>query len=820
MSKLEEISLAELISQISICLAARSLYDIWRDDLENVEIKKTIGNPEGKKAIEILQDRDYADELVDEPGKLGRFLFEHETEIDNVKFAMSMLRNYQDSIARGDLTPEVKAEYERNIITIRRLLKGTNETFVYYSWESKTGRIEQLIIEDTKDVAEGKSRPRKMKNVERLQALEEDENFGNIIQSLLTSDVENIICYNKKVGTELRFMVEYNSVLDSFGGDHEAFSKSLQQKGFDGVVNNLGDSFFVDEMVLQLKTYIEEIDIDKMLICSALRYLEGIQYEMIPRENAADVYQRLQIIQKHVKKNAEISFRGADGENTTYGTRTLEKDMKKFIREGENIYYLPVEKCYELRNKILEGTMLLGDISVQIFDALTITKQELTDLLKRDPNNYIFFLRQNENCPYQKAQILKDIIDSKQCSTDLLQLLSEKTDITPEEVCNLFDKGIISVGDLKSVREQVGQIITDKQLFEKYQQYKAIKTAPHKTETMKAHLEELEAARTELETYALAYRNTELAGKTNEQQEERGEEFVAEVGDEIEPADLVTLYGLDIIPLKVAVDWGGENIIEKLLRNETLKPADARYLRDNGLLDEKVLERLFKNSVNMSYSYQVALVCTVFDGQTPEEQEIREKLAQYYHIENAIGSSSKKGHMTNRKVTRGEEAEPKQNVKMRDPGAKYNLLSSLDNDVRIEEGIIDGHIIFHYPNIEEGTVIIEKLHKITTNKETGLIEIKADNESATYVLSEEEFIKMKTQLIKDGRVDRTELTQRWWITRDPRHWMPHAGISSWERALKERFEISEENSRYSPEDLAKIEDLIAKSIESKKGEER
>ena len=161
---------------------------------------------------------------------------------------------------------------------------------------------------------------------------------------------------------------------------------------------------------------------------------------------------------------------------------------------------------------------------------------------------------------------------------------------------------------------------------------------------------------------------------------------------------------------------------------------------------------------------------------------------------------------------------PTQRVKMRDPGAKYNLLAAVDNDVKIEQGIIDGHIIFHYPNIDGGTVLIEKLHKIKTNRESGQIEIKADNESATYVLSEEEFIKIKTQLVKEGKVDRTELTQRWWVTRDPKHWIPHTGISAWENAIMERFQISEENSRYTPDDLAKIEQLVAKSIESKKEE--
>ena len=53
---------------------------------------------------------------------------------------------------------------------------------------------------------------------------------------------------------------------------------------------------------------------------------------------------------------------------------------------------------------------------------------------------------------------------------------------------------------------------------------------------------------------------------------------------------------------------------------------------------------------------------------------------------------------------------------MRDPGAKYNFLASIDEGVTVEAGIIDGHIIFHYPNIDGGTVVIEKLHKISEDK--------------------------------------------------------------------------------------------------------
>ena len=531
-----------------------------------------------------------------------------------------------------------------------------------------------------------------------------------------------------------------------------------------------------------------------MLLCAAYRYIDGIEAGEVKKDSISEAKTRLEIIKKHIKKNLTITIYP----DITYSIRDFEKDLKRFVGKGENTRYLLNEDIKQLKEALLNGEITLNSIGMQFLEALSLEPVVLAEILRNNPNNYILFLRQ-EKCPYNKETILNDIRNTQKCSTDLLQLLCRQTNITPEEICDLFDREIISVNDLVAVRKTVGTIIIDEMLLEKYNNSKND-----------------EDAKMQLERYALAYRNTELSGLTSEQLQEKGERFITNVGEEIEPSDLVPLYGLDIIPLKVAVDWGGENIIEELVESERLKPADARYLRDEGLLDENVLERLFKQCTQMSYSYQVSIVFAVFDGQTPEEQEIREQLAQYYHMENSNFKTSNSKTQNKRRFSReGQVDTSTQKVKMRDPGAKYNLLESIDKDVKIEQGIIDGHIIFHYHNIDGGTVLIEKLHKIKTNKESGQIEIKADNESATYVLSEEEFIKIKTQLIKDGKVDRTELTQRWWVTRDPKHWIPHTGISAWENAIIQRFGICEENSRYTSEDLAKIEKLVAKSIESK-----
>lgn len=790
MRKLERMSISEIIDMTHLYLYTNDTQKIWREGTPSIVIQK------GIELLEIIDDREGLVEFIT---NYGRF-------IDQTRFLLAITNSYQRRLM-DHIHASERQELEHGLANARKLLGEIDETYVFLEKEEKTDIITSITVFNTREVSKGIARKDRNANAQRLAELKEKTNFGNVVQAIFRPDIEHTIMTEQHIGTAFRRAIEYNSIAKIIEDDTEALQQ-LRKVDIRELAATKPHEMFIEETIKMLEDHIEEVDFDKLLLCAARNYIEWAELKAIKETDVEDLRQRLEVIKNCIKrKNVKVP----EDREKDYTTSKLEQDMKRFIKGKGRTTYITKEECEKMKEELKTGKISLNILTVNIYDALDLKIAEILAILKLNPNNYIFFLRQN-NCPYSKSVILRDIIDAKQCSRELLQLLCEKTDITADEVSDLFDKDIVSVGDLRVARGKVGQIISNQKLFEKYQDYKA----------KKGDAQEAEISRMELERYALAYRNTEILGRTKEEVEEKGEEFIGEVGEEIQTTDLVPLYGLDIIPLKVAVDWGGENIIEHLLSNETLKPSDARYLRDKGLLDEKVLERLFKNSVNMSYSYQVSLVSTVFNGQTPKEQEIRERLAQYYNIENGLSNSQGKVHKRTTKKTRGrqEEQEPKTGIKMRDPGAKYNLLSALDNDVRIEEGIIDGHIIFHYPNIEEGIVLIEKLHKITTNKETGLIEIKADNEAATYVMSEEEFIRMKYQLIKEGMVDRTQLTQRWWVTRDPEHWIPHAGTQAWEKALKERFEINKENSRYSPEDLARIEELISISIESKKGEDR
>lgn len=795
MKKLEEMHIADIIDITNLYLTPESLYDIWKEPEEISEVPESI-----RGRTMLVEEKGLAEKLVKDDVRIYTFLLQHGNEIDKFKFVMTLLRNYKQRIEmlkKIKISDQEIKEIEKGIDGIRQLIKGMDRTIVHYNLGSVGRRITHLTIINTKEEVAGIERRERNSNHQRLQLLKQDAEFPVIMQGIFTADIEYSIALDRTIGSDIRYMVEYNTIMRVYENNLDELDKNAPVYK---IANEIERGKFVAEMATALEQHIEEVNVDKLLLCSAYRYIEGMEQGAIKKEATEEIKKILQIIKKHIKKNATVTIYP---EEISYSLRDFEQSLKRFIGGKNNVTYLSNSDVEQLRDALLKGEITLSSLGKQTVEAIALEPNRRTEILQNNPNNYIFFLKQ-EKCPYCKNVILNDIKSTGKCSQYLLQLLCEKTDITVEEVRDLFDREIISAGDLKSVREQTGTIITDGILFEKYKKYK---------------VENEQESRIQLERYILAYRNTEILGKTPEEIQHKGENFIEELGEEIDSEDLVQLYGFNIIPLKVAVDWGGDNIIDELLQSGSLKPADAKYLRDEGLLNEQILERIFKKNRQMLYSDQVSLVSAVFDRQTPEEQEIRERLAQYYNIENGIDNSRENKTTGKRKNSkRRESEEPKRKIKMRDPGAKYNFLVGADKDVTIEKGIIDGHIIFHYPNVDGGIVLIEKLHRITINSETGLLEIKADNKAATYVLSEEEFIKMKSDLIQGNKVVRSQLTQKWWKTRDPKHWIPHNGTEYWEKAIMQRLKINEQNSRYTPEDIKRINELAAKSIESKKME--
>ena len=462
MKDLEKMHVADIIALTNLYLTPRTLLEIWKEDeeLEGIPQKKS-----AKKML--LENLEYVSELVEDEVYLYQFLVKHDQEIDRFKLLMALLINYKErlSMSGGVKIPQEELEMiQSGIAEVKKLLKGINRTVVHYNVSSDGNQITNLTIINTKEELEGKNRKERNNNAQRLENLEKDIDFIDIMQSIFTADIEYSIAFDSSIGSDIRYMIEYNTVMREYKGKLNEVDTTLPVSTLASKIDRIK---FLEEMARALELHIEEINFDKLLLCSAYRFVEGIEQGYIRKDAIEEVRQRLIIMKKHMEKNPKLIVYP----DIPYTSKDLESDLSRFICKEKNTTYLSKEEAQQLIEELLEGKITLTSLGKQIIEALQIDSSTLSKILQKNPNNYIYFLLQEKNT-YSKSIILKDIINAKICSSDLLKLLCEKADLTPEEISDLFDKEIITVSDLKAVRENTGVIITDNSLFEKYRQYK------------------------------------------------------------------------------------------------------------------------------------------------------------------------------------------------------------------------------------------------------------------------------------------------------------------------------------------------------------
>lgn len=798
MSKLDKMNMFEIVQLTNLYLTKSNLDKIWKEGtpLQIIEA--------GVKQLSKMEEED----------KVMPFMGQFGLYIDKVRFLILTIDSYEQRL-KENIDDVERKNIEISLQNTRKLLKGINEIYIFYYRDNETSIIDDVKVFNIEEMAKGKSSNEKNDNAQRLEELKTKIDFRLIIQALLRSDIETTIIENPGIGRALRYKVEFNTLARNVD-DNELRKRLCKIDDIRELANKQSYKIYIPEIEKTLEQHIEDVDFDKLLLCCARSYVNCAEMGTIPPEEIELLRSILEIINNSIKrKNVKIpAYEGGD-----YTNRQLTQDIKRFIVTKDKTCFINAKKCEEIKKNLLEGEILISqltvddlepseDVSISIFEALDLKLVDISAITKANPENYIYFFKHGKVAD-SKEVILRNIINANQCSQELLQLLCEKANLTAEDIYDLFEKGIISIEHLKLVRNKVGTIITDSKLFSKYEQYRACKEKAKDSE-------ETKAARTELETHVLAYKTTELSEKSDEELEDTGINFIeGQFGNDIQDSDLISLYRFGIIPFKVAV-IGGQNIATELLKNESLKKNDIICLKEEGILTKDFIEQLFKTDCpNMSYVYQLVILDVAFDSNTPEGQEKIEQLLPFLHIESGTPKTQKEG----RKERRKTDSKPKVDMKRekgRDPWAKLNLLNEIDKDVKIEEGIIDGHVVFHYPNIKGGVVLIEKLHTTKIDRTTGTIQVNADNETATYLMSEEEFIQMRDELIQEGKIARTQLTRKWSRPHDPNHRLLHTGIIAWEIALLEHLEINQNNPKISKERLESIRKLMVTSALSKK----
>ena len=318
--------------------------------------------------------------------------------------------------------------------------------------------------------------------------------------------------------------------------------------------------------------------------------------------------------------------------------------------------------------------------------------------------------------------------------------------------------------------------------------------------------------------YMLLYKNIKLSGKTEEEQEIIMEELVEDIllntdiqypenstkserrdiESEFQKTVLKDFYKNGIISLKIATDWMGEEFANELFEQRALNPADIKKL----LKDKKITLDLIKKMLNseMKTAEKLDFIYSIFDGDSQEEFDIKNKLIQYLKLGKGMKEESSGIHKE-----KGSNS-VSSNKYITDPSARWRLMSLLDKKYS-KELLYDGHAVFHLPNIENGQVVIEKMFE---TKKDGTVPSYGQ---ATYILSEDEFINNDIIVIVDGQrvIDKKKLMAL--AKEEKAKKIVHS--LNWGKALKSHLGIKKESSKYSKEDIEQIDKTIEKIEKSR-----
>lgn len=427
---------------------------------------------------------------------------------------------------------------------------------------------------------------------------EEEEEINNYLYStygIKLSDILQKRTNKQKIG--------------EMGFKEETFQKLLEilkDEDFREVFLITGNT--LEDKVQNIYYSFEQDELTKLLFCVAMRYEELLEEKDIAEGEMSEYHERLDMVKRNLKPNSKMIFKYQSGQKK-YSYSALEFMLKRFeTREDGKLQYISKAK---MKDEILEGKRTINGLLGQEYVLLGISLEEEKEMLKTNPENYIFFLKQDK-CKYNCAQILKDILNAKACSKELFKYLCQRTDITIEEICNLFDQNIITEEYIKIAKEilstKMGRdvtIISIEKLETVYLEYKEANNS-----------EEKEKAGKRFERYASVYRNIETCGKTREELNQKGNEFILSVVEDDE--ETIQLYSLGIIPIDVVL-LSSDELLEVLLTREQLKPTDAEYLKRQGKFTIDDLIEKFDKYPNMSYEYQLALVAAVCDDKEEEK---------------------------------------------------------------------------------------------------------------------------------------------------------------------------------------------------------
>lgn len=737
MAKLNKMSVENIIREIGINIYHNQLSGLLKDATTLNQLNKD------------LKDRRLtADEMI-------QFLIDNNDNIDKEKLVYIIAQNTKEDMLKmnnKELEEMEKFQYNRYrgcYEVCLKLLQNAQVEFPVFQVKDGIVSIKKFSTMEDLDKNLGKQQKktpnnRRQENLKRLNQIDEQIPLECLFMIGSLRDLERFVCYYEGNGPVFTNMAINNTsiLLVKFVTEEEKKGRTVEEGSEE--FENKKYMLLLEQSKKVLLDHPEKFDIDKFLLISAYRAKDLLErndemYEA-ERENNIKIMQ----VAHELIENPKLKISGSiktlycnKYKKITYSTEMLAKDVQKIVN-GK--YYSKAEISNEKR-KILEGEIDLGKVgSREYLDVLDFSKNEKRELIAKNPKNleYLSIFGQLEQEQIQES--LKKIEGFK-FDFIFIDSLYRNGNINKRDLVTMYMKNNMDLSRIIDINENydLQPEITVEELMEYYE---AMKENEEKTR--------------DFDRYSLLFRELKIKGKAQEVRDEIAEQMAMKVCEsDNEYEDFKNLYEANLLPIKTLIEWNDEDIIYDLIKNSSLKPRDAKDLLMEGMLDLKKVYFVLKNS-DLSDAEKMNFIFSSFDGvgKTTEEiniqNEARMYLIQAINIQKEF-SGFEECEIKEQTRTRGEGG-IKRNQYVTDPVHRWQLFSQIDDDC-VSQAYSDGTVAFTLPNVKNGTVVIEKLFKRTKNG------VKINYGAATYVMSQEEFLKRKSNIEFDNKINRKVLIE-------------------------------------------------------------
>ena len=307
---------------------------------------------------------------------------------------------------------------------------------------------------------------KKNTNLDKISELEKDVEMVNILRPLLMSDVTYSFIDDPKLGLILRWIISKNTLLEA-GMD----SNEINNLDKNNTIEDLILDEYYEEYLKQYEKIIKEnadhIDIDKLLLTSACRYMLVLEDRVLKPEEIEDIKEYLEFVYKRLEgKKTRIELIMEETEEDALVLRYTEKDLKeqlkKFIEPG---VYLGEALIDETKKELLSGEKKITDINPAIFKRIIyfFEEEESIQVMTNSRENFIYII-ENANIGRDDLKLLIEKLSK--LDNEVIDKLVEKRLLIQDDIIYLYKERKIEKNQLFEIADK--EIIDDNTIVKIY----------------------------------------------------------------------------------------------------------------------------------------------------------------------------------------------------------------------------------------------------------------------------------------------------------------------------------------------------------------